>query len=246
MTRLRRSLLVPALLIAAWTLAAFVGWPSRRALPTPSLFVTSAAHELAQGRIWLDVLATLLRVLGALAIAVPLGGLLGIALGRRRAAWRAVEPSLDFLRAVPPILTFPLFLLALGYGEPSRLACTASAATGLVMLHVGVALSRAPRERAEMVALAGLSARETFFVLHVYEALPGLVTGTRVALAAALVVSVVSEMLVGAEHGLGARALDAMLGYRAELLWLVIALAGAIGGALSGALAALERRYLDW
>ena len=37
-----------------------------------------------------------------------------------------------------------------------------------------------------------------------------------------------------------------MLAYRPELLWLVIALAGAIGWALSGALAALERRYLDW
>ncbi len=246
MSRLRRSLLVPALLIGAWTLAALAGWPSRRAMPTPSAFLGAAAHELVQARVWLDLLATLGRVLGALAIAVPLGGLLGIALGRRRATWRAVEPSLDFLRAIPPILTFPLFLLALGYGEASRLACTASAATGLVMLHVGLGLARAPKERAETVALAGLSARETFLVLHVYEALPGLLTGARVALAAALVVSVVSEMLVGAEHGLGARALDAMLAYRAELLWLVIALAGAIGWALSGALAAIERRWLDW
>jgi ABC-type nitrate/sulfonate/bicarbonate transport system permease component len=171
---------------------------------------------------------------------------LGIALGRRRATWRAIEPLLDFLRAIPPILTFPLFLLALGYGEASRVGCIANAAAGLVALHVGVGLSRAPRERAETVKLAGLAARDAVFVLHLHEALPALVTGTRVALTAALVVAVVSEMLIGADLGLGARALDAMLSYDAEVPWLVIALSGALGYALSGALAAVERRWVSW
>lgn len=71
---------------------------------------------------------------------------------------------------------------------------------------------------------------------------PGLSTGVRIALAQALVIATATEMLLGARHGLGTRALEAQLTYRADRLWLVIVAAGL---AMSSVLVALER-WVRW
>lgn len=215
-------------------------------MPTPGELAAAALHELPARAIWLDVAASLGRLFLGVGAAIAAGAVLGVALGAAPRRWRAVEPTVDFLRAVPPILTFPFFLLALGYGESARIAAVFFGTVGIVLLQVAAGLAHAPRARADTVRLAGLRGARAFVHLHFFEALPSLFVAARVALAAGLVIVVVTEMLVGAPHGLGARALAAQLGYRADLLWLVILLAGAVGWALSSLLVALERRLIHW
>lgn len=239
-------LVAPVLLVGAWALAAHAGWPSPRAVPSPGEVLALAARELGTERAWLDLTATLTRVLVGVAIATAIGGSVGIVLGAARGAWHAAEPTVELLRAIPPILTFPLFLLALGYGEHSRLAAIVFGTTGIVLFHVATGLARAPRERAEAVRLAGLRGWDAFAQLHLHEAMPALVTGVRVALPAGLVIAVVTEMLIGARYGLGARALDAQLAYRADTLWFVILLGGIAGMSLSALVGALGRYLVRW
>ena len=243
---MRSRILAPFVLLGLWFAAAYAGWPSPRAVPAPRDVALVAASELMAQRVWLDIGATLGRVVLGVSVATMLGGLAGIALGASRSRWRAVLPTVEFLRAIPPILTFPLFLLALGYGDGARVAAIVFGTTGIVLLNVATGLSRAPTERAETVQLCGLGAGAAFLHLHLYEALPSLFTGVRLALAAGLVISVVTEMLVGAGYGLGARALGAQLAYRADELWFVIALAGMLGMTLSGLVLAIERRVVHW
>ena len=245
MKRLGLALVAPALLIGLWQLAHLAGWPSPRAVPAPWDVARLGGSELAGPELWRDIGATLARVGAGLGIATLLGSAVGLLLGASRAAWRAAEPTLDFVRSIPPILTFPLCLLGFGYGDDARVAAVVFGTTGIIVLHVASALARAPRARRETLRLCGAGRLAELRELHFWEALPGLVTGLRVALAAALVIAVVTEMLVGAPHGLGVRARDAQIGYRADQLWLVIVVAGAIGWALSSALAAVERR-LRW
>ncbi len=65
-------------------------------------------------------------------------------------------------------------------------------------------------------------------------------------LATGLEIAIVTEMLIGAPHGLGVRALDAQLSSRTDVLWLVLLLSGALGAGLSAAVRALERRLVWW
>ncbi len=237
-----RVLLVPAVLLAAWALAAAVGWPSARAVPSPRAVGALAVDELVGGRLWRDLLATLARAGVGVALATVFGVLVGTMVGRSERAWRAVEPSVDFMRAIPPLLVFPLLLLGLGYNDRARVAAVVFGTAGTVLIHVAASIARAPRARRDMVALAGLRGLEAFRVLYLWELLPGLLTGVRIALTQGLVIATATEMLLGARTGLGARALQAQLTYRADRLWLVILLAGLVGFALSGAVAAVERR----
>lgn len=232
-------------LLGAWWLASAIG-AEGRALPSPAAVARAALDELPHVGIWRDVAATVARVLVGVALAAVVGGLTGVALGTRRELWRAVEPAADFLRAIPPILTFPVFLLGLGYGDASRVAAISSGTFLLITLHVALALGRIPEERRDAARLLGLRGLRALRYLYVFEVLPALLLGVRLALAAGLVIAVVSEMLIGADAGLGARALSAQVGYRADLLWLVVLLAGGVGTLLSTAVARLERKLVHW
>lgn len=237
---------VPAAFLLAWSACAHAGWPSARAVPRPGDVLALALREMSARDLWLDLVATLGRVAAGVTLATVAGGALGVLVGRSRALWRAVEPSVDFLRAVPPLLVFPIFLLALGYGDGARVAAIAFGTAPTVMLHVAGGIACIPSGREETVRLAGIRGVAAVRVLYAWEVVSPLVTGVRIAVALGLVIAVVTEMVVGAAHGLGARALDAQLGYRADMLWLVVILAGAVGQGLSSVLARLERRVVHW
>lgn len=235
----------PLLLLVAWTVAAYTGWPSPRAVPFPGEVADLAGDEMLAGALWRDLGATMARVGIGVGIATVIGTGLGAALGRSRRAWRAVEPTVDFLRAVPPLLVFPLLLLGFGYGDHARVVAVIFGTTGTVLIHVAGGLAHVPPGRSDMARLAGLRGWRAFQLLYFWETLPSLLTGVRIALTQGLVIATATEMLLGARSGLGARALQAQLAYRADLLWLVILIAGAAGFVLSGAVVALERR-LAW
>jgi NitT/TauT family transport system permease protein len=238
--------LVPASLAFAWLAIARTAWATHHAIPSPREVIALMLRESRTTTLWLDLGATLARVLAGVVVATIAGATLGIALGRKSSRWRAAEPSVEFLRSIPPILSYPLFLLALGYGESSRIAAVVFGSSGIVLLSVARALVEAPAERRDTVTMAGLSGVDVVTALHAYEALPALFTSVRLATTSALIVVVVSEMLVGAHHGLGARAQTALLEYRADGLWLVILVAGGAHFALSSALVMLERRVVHW
>jgi len=237
---------VGALLVACVLVLAETTSGQTWALPTVRGLWRELRERAVPQELALDLLATAARVLTGVAVAVPCGGALGLALAAQRRTWRYAEPVTEFVRAVPPALLYPMCLLAFGYGEGARIATIALGNSALVLVHVARSLATAPTARGEAATIAGLSRWQRARSVEFYELLPGLLSGTRFALAGGLVVSVVTEMLVGARHGLGARAQMALIEYRPEALWLVVALAGALGSALVLAVGVLERRWTPW
>lgn len=242
---LRRAM-APLALLALWAMASMTSWGREHSVPTLAEVARAAVEGAGDGTLLGDLGDTLARVLAGAGLAVLLGGALGLWLGGRPSLWRAVEPTADFVRSIPPILVYPLLLMGFGYNEGSRLAAVAFGGFGAVMLPVASALARVPAARSDVVRLSGLRGWAAFRVLHLPEALPALLMGARLALATALVIVVVTEMLVGSRYGLGVRALAALQEYRPERLWLVVLLSGGLNAALSGALVALERRLVRW
>jgi len=236
----------PLALLALWAMASMTSWGRSHSVPTLGEMCRAAVVAVGDGTLLRDLGDTLARVLAGAAVAVLLGGALGLWLGGRPSLWRAVEPTADFVRSVPPILVYPLLLMGFGYNEGTRLAAVAFGGFGVVMLPVASALSRVPAARVDVVRLSGLRGWAAFRVLYVPEALPALLLGARLALTTALVITVVTEMLVGSRYGLGVRALAALQEYRPERLWLVVLLSGGLNAALSGALLSLERRLVRW
>lgn len=232
--------------VALWQLVASTNWGHARSIATPVSVLREGVDGARDGTLALDAGCTLARVLAGVSLATLLGTGVAFALGARPGLWRVAEPSVDFLRSIPPVLVYPLLLLAFGYNDIARVAAVAFGACGAVLLPVATALARAPTERRDIARLAGLRGWDELRLLRLPEALPALCTGVRLALAQGLVVSVVTEMLIGADHGLGVRALAALQEYQPARLWLVVLVAGGASVALNAAVGVVERRLVRW
>jgi len=91
----------------------------------------------------------------------------------------------------------------------------------------------------------GMTRSQVFVRIMLPGALPAVFTGLKVALALSWAVVVAAE-LVGAQSGLGFMISDAALLFRIPVVFIGIALIGAIGLALNLALNALESKIVHW
>lgn len=219
------------------------GWVRHRAIAGPLAVVRALGAAVEDGTLGADVAATV----GRTALGVALGALVALAMAAP-STWthRSVEAPLDFLRAIPPLLVFPLFCLAFGYGEAARVLSVAWAASLTISLHVGAAAAREPGERERALRAMGASPWQLVRFVRSRELVPPLLSGLRQAVATGLVVSVVTEMVIGADAGLGARAIAAQIAYDTPGLWAVLTVAGGVGWAAGRVLLSLEARVAHW
>lgn len=239
---MRRPVAVATLVLGAWSGLVDTGLVRHRALAGPLATIGALSAGIADGSLALDAIATLVRVAAGVTLGLALGIPLGLVSGRRR----SIEPPLDFLRAIPPLLFFPLLLLAFGYGETARVGAVAWAAALVVSMHVAAGVARASSARRRALTAMGAGAIDRLRWLHLYELAPSGMTGLRHALGAAMIVATVTEMVVGTEHGFGARAVEAQIAYDAPGLYAVIAATGLAGFVLSRLVLGLERRLIHW
>jgi len=241
---------LPILAMLAWAACTETGLIEHRAIAGPVATAGALADGIASGGLLLDLGATAARIAGGVLLGLLWGLPIGLASGvlKSEGSPRAagLEPSLDFLRAIPPLLIFPLLLLAFGYGERARVGVIGWAAALVISMHVASGLGRASSQRLRALRAMGASRWQTFRWLYFYETLPAGVTALRHAFSTAGVVAVVTEMVIGVPHGLGARAVAAQIAYETADLYAVICLTGGAGYLVSRTLLALEPHLIRW
>ena len=137
-------------------------------------------------------------------------------------------------------------LLSFGYGDTARVGTVAYAAALVASLHIATGASRSRSARERTLLAIGATGWQMIRWLRIYEALPHCLSAIRQAVSLGLVVAVVTEMVVGAPHGLGTRAVSAQIAYDVPGLYGVILLTGAVGYVVAKLLFAVERRTLFW
>jgi len=225
--------------VAAWQ-AAVLAAPATL-VPTPLQAVRAIVELAAKGLLFRYIVASLFRVtwgyLGALAIAVPLGMLLGL--------WRrgelAMNPMLQLLRPISPLAWIPIAILWFGVGDVSAMFLILLASVlPLTMTTVHAV------HNIEGVHLAagrnfGLSPRELVRSVIFPGILPQLIVGMRITLGIAWLVVVAAEM-IAVNSGLGFLIVDARnAGNRYDLVVAGMILIGAIGVVLDLLMRKLER-----
>jgi len=197
----------------------------------------------ASSRLLLHLGATLGRALVGWAWAMVLGVSAGWLLGRARTVRRLSSGVLELVRAIPPILVFPLFLVHFDYTRSAYQATIAFGAAPIVALSVASAMRRSGGVRHELLQVFGASAAARHLA-RVMDLLPSLVLSARIALSLSLVIAVVTEMVFAPRSGfaLGAYAKDAEMTFDTPAVYASMLLVGAIGLVLNALLALLGRR----
>ena len=227
---------VVGLVIGAWWIAA-----ARSAIfPTP-LGVLLGIGELARaGTLALHVRASLLRVAlgygGALALAIPLGSVMGWYGG----VFEAFNPMIQLLRPISPIAWIPLAILWFGVGDASPTFLIFLSSFFPIVVATTAGVHQVERRYVQAAQNFGVSGLRLFRTVVFPAALPQILTGMRLGLGVAWLVVVAAEM-VAINSGLGYLIIDARnAGSRYDLVVAGMVLIGVIGFGLDLLMRRLE------
>ncbi|MBK8169014.1 MAG: ABC transporter permease subunit [Sandaracinaceae bacterium] len=243
MSRAQKTLALVVPILGAWSLLLDTQFVRHRALAGPISIARALWQGVMDGSLVDDTLATVTRAVGGLLIGAAAGTMLGLLLGTMRERTAPAESALDFARAIPPALMLPVFLLAFGYGDLTRVGIVAWTSTLVLSMHVAASVRQTPIARLRIFRSFHASRFQTLRLLYWHQATPAMLTGLRQGISLSLIVAVVTEMLIGAPHGLGLRAVSAQVAYEAPGLYAVILVVGSLGYLSSKILLGVESRH---
>jgi taurine transport system permease protein len=197
------SLVSSILFVATWFLVTNLGLVSTLFLPSPQMVYDSAVQIARNGQLVQDVLISTERVLIGYTIAACVAIPLGILMGTSRFAKAVVDPVLSLIRPLPSLSWVPLSILWFGIGESQKYAIVFMGTLALMLLYVAEATKRVDVNL--ILAARGMGADTLRVMTDVVlpGALPGIISGLKISLAASWTVVLSAEM-VAATNGLGA------------------------------------------
>jgi ABC-type nitrate/sulfonate/bicarbonate transport system permease component len=192
-----------------------------------------------------DVLPSVARLLTGFALAGLAGVTLGVMVGSSPRLRAACEPVLEFLRAIPPPVLVPIFILVAGIGTTMKVLVIVSGCLWPILLNT-VEGVRARDEVLEDTCRAyGIRGRLRLRHLVLRAASPQIVTGMRQALSIGIILMVISEMFA-ASSGIGFTIVQFQRGFAIPEMWSGILLLGLLGVVLSFGFRLVENRVLSW
>jgi ABC-type nitrate/sulfonate/bicarbonate transport system permease component len=239
------SLATLAAFVALWWLASHQQWVSKVFLPTPEGALASLAEGLTRGDLLAFTAATVGRMLQGWLLASLVGIALGATVGVSRHARELLQPTLEFIRPLPASAVLPLAIALWGLSPAMVLAVVAFGALWPVLLATIHGFAAVEPRLVEVARCVGLSRTGFVWKIGLPNALPDILSGMRLSLTVALIVSVVGEM-IASQPGLGQAILLAARSFRAADLFAGIVLLGAIGFFSNAVLALAERRLLAY
>ncbi|WP_412078877.1 ABC transporter permease subunit [Streptomyces xanthophaeus] len=198
------------LLAAGWTgvtaLAGLVAWR----LAGVRLAVTCVAAFAACGLLgmWVPTMQTLALMTVAVAAAVVVGALLGLAAGLSPRTGRALRPVLDTMQVLPAFAYLLPMVLVFGIGVPAAVLATVVYAAPPMARLTALGLRGADAGVLEASASLGATGRQRLLTARLPLALPKLMLGVNQAVMTALSMAVIASV-IGA-GGLGDRVYQAL------------------------------------
>lgn len=218
-------------------------------LPTPeslwSTFVDLVRNGYQGQPLIEHVKVSLFRTLAGFAAGVVIGVPMGLFTGYNRRAGAMISPIMAFIRPIPPIAFIPMAVLYFGLGEVGKIVLIFFVSFNYVQTNAHAGAANFPIAYRRASESLGLTRWQTFLRIVLPGALPQIFTGLKVALALSWAVVVAAE-LVGAQSGLGFMISDAALLFRIPVVFIGIALIGAIGLTMNLTLNYVESRVVHW
>jgi ABC-type nitrate/sulfonate/bicarbonate transport system permease component len=192
-----------------------------------------------------DVLPSLVRLAVGYGAALVAGVALGLAIGANRWLRALCEPTLEFLRAIPPPVLVPILMLIAGIGDGMKVLVIAFGCVWPILLNTVEGVRNVDEVLADTCRsyrIAGLI-RVRSLVLR--SASPQIVTGARQALSVGIILMVISE-LFAANSGLGHAIVQFERSFAYPQLWSGVLVLGLLGVLLALLFRLVESRVLRW
>jgi ABC-type nitrate/sulfonate/bicarbonate transport system permease component len=234
---------VPLAVLVIWGLLS-AGSETYYFPPLTSIFSRFADIWLFD-RFWSDAVPSLVRMGLGYGIAIVVAISAGVALGLSRRARLAVNPIVEFLRAIPPPAMLPFAMLVLGIGDAMKVFLIAFVCLWPILLNTIDGVTGVDLTLRETTRLYGANSVDKIRLVIMPAAAPQIFAGMRTSLSLALILMVISEMRAST-NGIGFFVLQSQRSFAIPEMWSGIFLIGILGYSLNAVFVLIERWVLRW
>lgn len=200
---IRAFALVAAVLL--WQLASANDWKlfvSFENVPTPVVVGGELLVQLADNEFYLHILHSMERIAIGYALAVGIGVLLGVLMGRYRLAEDIIVPYIEILRPIPAVAWIPLAILMLPSEQSSIVFITFLGALFPIVLNTVHGVEQTPEVLIRAARSLGASNASILWHVVLPGALPSIVAGLAIGMGISWFSLLAGEIISG-QYGIG-------------------------------------------
>jgi ABC-type nitrate/sulfonate/bicarbonate transport system permease component len=183
--------------------------------------------------------ATTWTFLEGLLLAIVAGTGLGLLVGISDRAARALQPLLEFMRAIPPPVTVPVASLLIGYSGSMKLTVVVLSALWPILLNATSAVRQIDPLLLDVARSFRLTAWQRMRRIILPAIVPSLLLGIRIAIPLAIVVTLLVEMLTSLP-GIGALMIRSQRNFQSSEVYALLVLVGLFGFVVNDLFAVIE------
>ncbi len=241
-----RGLVLPVAAIALWWLASQLDLVNSALLVSPGKVLATAFDQIASGRLWRALGASLAREATGFAIGTVLGLLLGALLGLSPLFNRIVGPSFNTFKQISLFAWIPLISVWFGLGDVAKVVFLSLAALVPVVVNTCDGIRTTPPGLLEVARVYGYTRWQTIAQVVLPAALPAIFTGVYLALIYSWLATIGAEYLLVAGRGIGNLLIEGSEHFQMDLVIFGMFVIGLVGWLMNALARRLERRLSRW
>ena len=186
------------------------------------------------------------ELFGGLAVALAVGLVLGVASGRWRFVYNAIDPLVSALYSVPSVALVPLIAVAFrSVGDAPRIATVALFAVFPILINTQQGVRNVDRQLLEVARSFNTSERRLWSDVILPSATPYVLAGVRLAIGRGLIGMIVAEFFIGLV-GLGYLIISYENVFRIDRMFVPVIVVATMGILMMGFVQWLEGRIAPW
>ncbi|MBV9829662.1 MAG: ABC transporter permease [Alphaproteobacteria bacterium] len=233
----------PIVLVVIWQFASAIGWLSPKILAAPSTAVVTGFDMLRSGTLLDHLAASAGRAYLGLLIGTVTGVALALIAGLSVVGEAAIDGLVQIKRAIPTLALIPLGIIWLGIGDAMKVALIATSVFIPVYINTHAGLRSIDARYVELARSVGLTRLEFLHRVVLPGALPGFLTGLRLAVTTCWTALVVLEQ-INTTNGIGYLMNRARDYGQTDVMVVGLAVYAILGLASDTAVRMVERRAL--
>ena len=185
MTRTRIILARAALLglvLAAWEVLPRAGYANPRLLPPLSDVLAMLGQLLLRAQVQEAIGVTAAEVVVAFAVAVPLGGAIGVLIAEDEYVGEIFRPMLFYVFSIPKSIFLPMFILIFGIGFGQKVAYAAFSTTFVVVMSAAAAVQSVKADHVLVARSYGATRGQILTRVYVPSMMPVLLETLRISM----------------------------------------------------------------
>jgi ABC-type nitrate/sulfonate/bicarbonate transport system permease component len=239
------GLLLILFLMGLWEASVRFGWMVSPTWPAISLVLATFWQNLTDGTYLAVIGSSLQRLFIGYFIAVVLAVGIGLAMGVWRSFYLLTEPLVEFLRPIPSPAYLPMAILFLGIDDVMKIFMVSFASFFPILLNTVSGVRSIDPILLETGKTFGYRRWEIMRKILLPASASFILTGMRISLAIALIVTVIAEMVAG-NSGIGYYVLNAQRSYLVPEMYAGVIALALVGFALNKIFVFVENRLLHW